>query len=211
MTETAPDATLIAGVRPDACLAYANTLFWRGRETPTETVPDFATLFGWIAGSSGYGKEAIQPLGTAIGSPGAQSALFGDAIDIREAIYKIFSALASGHAVAEADLATLNAALARAPERGQIARLGEGFAWQTEARWLEPAHLSAPALLAPVLWSAADLMTQRARHRIRQCANETCRWLFLDESKNGTRRWCDMTSCGNRAKARRHYLKRKTV
>jgi predicted RNA-binding Zn ribbon-like protein len=62
--------------------------------------------------------------------------------------------------------------------------------------------------LAPVIWSAADLLT-RADHRVRRCANEACLWLFIDESKAGTRRWCDMSSCGNRAKSRRHYLKTK--
>ena len=70
-----------------------------------------------------------------------------------------------------------------------------------------PVRPAAPDLLAPVLWSAGDLVLNVARRRIRQCANEKCLWLFVDESKSGTRRWCDMTSCGNRAKARRHYSK----
>ena len=43
--------------------------------------------------------------------------------------------------------------------------------------------------------------------RIRRCANDQCLWLFIDTSKGGTRRWCDMSACGNRAKARRHYSK----
>jgi predicted RNA-binding Zn ribbon-like protein len=44
---------------------------------------------------------------------------------------------------------------------------------------------------------------------VRRCASDACLWLFIDESKAGTRRWCDMSSCGNRAKSRRHYLKSK--
>ena len=46
--------------------------------------------------------------------------------------------------------------------------------------------------------------------RIRHCANAKCLWLFLDDSKNGSRRWCSMQLCGNRAKAHRHYLRGKT-
>jgi predicted RNA-binding Zn ribbon-like protein len=46
--------------------------------------------------------------------------------------------------------------------------------------------------------------------RIRICANDTCRWIFFDESRPGNRRWCDMATCGNRAKARRHRARRKT-
>jgi predicted RNA-binding Zn ribbon-like protein len=48
-------------------------------------------------------------------------------------------------------------------------------------------------------------------HRIRICANETCQWIFFDESRTGQRRWCDMKTCGNRAKARRHRERQKAV
>jgi predicted RNA-binding Zn ribbon-like protein len=48
-------------------------------------------------------------------------------------------------------------------------------------------------------------MASDRRRRVRLCANAQCLWLFLDQSKGGTRRWCDMAACGNRAKARRHY------
>jgi predicted RNA-binding Zn ribbon-like protein len=47
--------------------------------------------------------------------------------------------------------------------------------------------------------------------RIRICANETCRWIFYDESRGGRRRWCDMATCGNRAKARRHRARQKVA
>jgi predicted RNA-binding Zn ribbon-like protein len=55
--------------------------------------------------------------------------------------------------------------------------------------------------------SALGLIAPERRRRIRACPN--CDWLFLDRSRNGSRLWCDMTICGNRAKARRHYLRRK--
>ncbi len=45
--------------------------------------------------------------------------------------------------------------------------------------------------------------------RIRICANDTCRWIFYDESRAGRRRWCDMATCGNRAKAQRHRARQK--
>jgi predicted RNA-binding Zn ribbon-like protein len=58
-----------------------------------------------------------------------------------------------------------------------------------------------------VLWSAADLLTGARLARIRRCANDRCLYLFVDDSRNGTRRWCSMSMCGNRAKAHRHYVK----
>jgi predicted RNA-binding Zn ribbon-like protein len=60
-------------------------------------------------------------------------------------------------------------------------------------------------MLAPIVRAAAELLTSDDRARIRECGSETCFWLFMDHSKNGTRRWCDMKVCGNREKARRHY------
>src|SRR6476661_4422014 len=45
--------------------------------------------------------------------------------------------------------------------------------------------------------------------RFRICANDTCRWIFYDESRSGQRRWCDMATCGNRAKAQRHRARQK--
>jgi len=57
--------------------------------------------------------------------------------------------------------------------------------------------------------SAGDLLLGPKLARVRQCANPACRFLFLDDSKAGNRRWCSMAACGNRAKAHRHYLRRK--
>jgi predicted RNA-binding Zn ribbon-like protein len=122
------------------------------------------------------------------------------ALALREAIYRIFHAVACGTALPDSDLAALNAALAAAPSRRRLAAAPAGYGWQVRS-----AAISAPVLLAPVLWSAGDLLASDRGQRVRQCANEECLWLFLDESKAGTRRWCDMASCGNRAKARRHY------
>ena len=60
-----------------------------------------------------------------------------------------------------------------------------------------------------MLWTAGDMLAEPRRDRVRLCANDKCVWLFLDDSKSGTRRWCDMKACGNRAKAHRHYAKLK--
>jgi predicted RNA-binding Zn ribbon-like protein len=58
-------------------------------------------------------------------------------------------------------------------------------------------------MLPPVIRSALDVLTSADAARVRVCAERTCSWLFLDETKNGARRWCDMKICGNRNKARR--------
>jgi predicted RNA-binding Zn ribbon-like protein len=195
-------ARLVASGRPSLCLDYANTRCWRGLESPTETLRRPADLIDWCGRAS--------PLAALYRSttPAASATLFAEAIALREVIYRAFSALAAGGSIPEAELSVLNAAIAHAPPRAHIAQVGAQYAWQVEA----PAgarRLSAPQLLAAVVWSAADLIVAARGDRICQCANDACRWLFLDGSRNASRRWCNMRACGNRAKARRHYLKQR--
>jgi predicted RNA-binding Zn ribbon-like protein len=192
-------ADLVALARDDLCLAFVNTLAWRGRDAPVEALRDGAALLDWIA--------ALRPVPDALrrqlrDRPAAAAALLAAAVALRESIGRIFARLATGGAVPARDLAALNRALAAAPARAALGRAGAFWAWR-----VAPAGADAAALLAPVLWSAGDLLAGPARGRVRCCANPECRWLFLDQSKGATRRWCDMASCGNRAKARRHYLK----
>jgi predicted RNA-binding Zn ribbon-like protein len=202
---TAGMPMLIGDVGADLCLAYANTLSWRGRATPVETLHGFGDLLTWVAGSPGLSTQAVRGLEQwSQEHPAPAAALFSDAIALREVVHRIFAALASGEPVDKQDLAALNEGLAEAPRRDRLTRDGDSYAWQ-----IEPGEITAPALLAPVLWSAGDLMVGERPRRVRLCANDECLWLFLDESKAGTRRWCNMASCGNRAKARRHYQRTK--
>ena len=196
---------LIPAPKDDLCLAFANTLFWRGRPTPSEWLGGNEDLLRWLAGTAKMPAVDLEAVASRLGSrPAEVNALFAAAIRLRETIYRIFSACAASEPVSNKDLAVLNSALGEAPRREKLAQYDVGFAWETKT-----IKVSAAGLLVPVLWSAADLLTHADRRRVRRCANDACLWLFVDESKAGTRRWCDMSSCGNRAKSRRHYLKTK--
>jgi predicted RNA-binding Zn ribbon-like protein len=174
--------------RPDLCLEFANTRYWRGQPVPTETLNATEDLLAWAAGN--VAKEA-RPLA---------KREFERAIEAREAIYRVFDATARGKAPAAADLQALNELLAAAPARASLRRERNGFSWDVDMR-----GSTALGQLAPVLWSAGDLLTGNKLDKVKRCANPECGWLFLDDSRAGKRRWCSMESCGNRAKARRHY------
>ena len=73
---------------------------------------------------------------------------------------------------------------------------------------LEGTHLD--TVLWPIAKSAADLLTSDRLACVRECAAQNCGWLFMDNSPNQRRRWCNMKICGNRAKARRHYERNRT-
>ena len=157
-------------------------------------------LAGAIGGNRAWGSAAW-----AERHPAEAAAIFLRAIATRETIYRIFHAVASGGAPGDDDLSEFNRALQETPVRSALQRIGAGFGWRIEAKRAP----TAPALLAPALWSAGDLLAGPQLGRVRECANHKCLWLFLDESKNGTRRWCSMSACGNRAKAHRHYARLK--
>ena len=201
--KTPADTVLIWSMPEDLCLNYANTLSWRGSDRPAETLHELADILRWTERSGVVRPAATQQLRrwSRHHQVGAAE-LFAQAIAIREAMFRIFSAVAVAASVATKDFMVLRTALANAPGRQQLARSGERCGWR-----LEGGEPSVARVLAPVLWSAGDLMLNASSRPVRRCANEECLWLFIDQSKNGTRRWCDMNSCGNRAKARRHYAK----
>ena len=196
-------AEIVIAPRRALCLDFANTLAWRG-STPSESLHGLSDVVQWLMSSSGVLSGVIEDgEGWAQRHPAQAAAIFREALALRETIYRIFHAIAAGGAPADEDLGALTLGLKSAPARSALQRVNGGFGWRLEA-----AHPGdAPALLAPVLWSAGDLLTASQPGRVRECANDKCLWLFLDESKNGTRRWCSMSACGNRAKAHRHYAR----
>jgi predicted RNA-binding Zn ribbon-like protein len=179
---------------PTLSLAFANTRYWRGRAAPTDELADVAALSDWLVRNGGLEAKVVRALN--------DDRLFARAIELREALYRVFAAQAAQAIPKPRDIAALRSALAAAPARNRLVQTKDGFAWQFDAP-------DASALLAPVLWSAADLLTGDAAKRLRLCSNDKCLYLFVDNSRSGARRWCDMKACGNRAKAHRHYLKSK--
>jgi predicted RNA-binding Zn ribbon-like protein len=124
------------------------------------------------------------------------------AVMLREAIYRIFSSLSAGNSVASKDMKLIeDFALEAWRHRRLVPTTKDGYRWLWKAEEAE----SPVQMLWPIALSAAELLTSDRLHLVRQCAADDCAWLFLDESRNRSRRWCDMTVCGNRQKARRHY------
>lgn len=179
------------------CLDFVNTRFWRGSAAPTEQLVSTGDLEAWLAATLPGWPAAAEP---------ATTADLDGAVALREALFGIFQALAARESATQADLSLFNRMLLAAPARAGLVQADGGFAWQAAGVGTDLA-----SRLAPVLWSAGDLLTGPRRERVRLCANPQCRWLFVDDSKNLARRWCDMASCGNRAKAHRHYQKRKAA
>jgi len=196
---------LVPAAKPDLCLEFVNTRYWRGSEPSTEMLNAPEDLLKWCESNGAHLPETVADVAKHWRADPAQAeSALRQSVEIREAIHGAFIEVAAGRSPDAATLAPLNRALAQAPGRTALQPSSHGLAWT-----LPHMQSSVPALLASVLWSAGDLMMSGKLDRVRRCANDKCQWLFLDDSRGGTRRWCTMSSCGNRAKAHRHYARKK--
>lgn len=189
------------------CLDFANTASWHASNHPTEHLCTYSDLVVW-AQEKGLltDEEQEHLLHKATLEPQAAEATLRQAIELRECIYRIFSATANRRPVKQPDLDFLNTALAETTTHFRVVAAGEGFMWDWEK------EVGYDAMLWPVVRSAANLLTSEALERVGECADEHgCGWLFFDTSRNRSRRWCSMEDCGNRAKARLHYKRHKVA
>jgi predicted RNA-binding Zn ribbon-like protein len=199
-----PNGRLVPAPGEELCVAFANTRYWRGGESVKEKLNELGDVLTWCERNGSIDARTLKELEAWASRHGSEAArLFSEAIAARETIYALLGTAAAGEAIGERDIDALNGLLAAAPARTSLAAGKNGNLWH-----LPPAAPAAASLLAPVIWSAGDLLAGQRLSRLRMCANEKCRWLFIDDSKSGTRRWCSMSLCGNRAKAHRHYLRK---
>jgi predicted RNA-binding Zn ribbon-like protein len=199
--EPAPKFEFVGGW---LCLDFLNTINYAGAN-PNERLKTYADLADWGQQVELLGDaEAHLLLAEAERRPAGALEALGQARDLRLTLHRLLSAVAFGHPPGEADVAALGGALQAALARRQLLWSGDGFRWE----WLAaPGELD--LILPPVIWSAGELLTSGELARVKRCSGSGCSWLFYDRSKNHSRRWCMMAHCGNRAKARRHYARRK--
>ncbi|MGE3886196.1 MAG: ABATE domain-containing protein [Vicinamibacterales bacterium] len=184
-------------------LDLANTVDVRPTPEPRELLRDWADLVGWSVQAHAIDAPSGRRLaGEGARRPEEAGAVLRRVRFLREALFTIFSSIAAGRPVPPDSLAVLNDAAALALARRRVVSRRGGFEWT----WQHPEG-SLDTMIPPVVHAAADLLcTPDLLARVRACAaRDRCAWLFLDLSRNGSRRWCDMSVCGNRAKARRFY------
>ena len=188
------------------CLDFVNTLPDRPR-CSNEKLFEYRDLLRWgtVAGivDAAEGRDLVRRAGR---QPGKARAALDQAIALREGFYRVFHTVAAGARCDPRELGALNRALADALPHLVLAEIDGRFVWN----WKRPAS-RLDRLLWPVVRSAADLLASHDTGLLRECASDRCSWMFLDRSRTRRRRWCDMKTCGNRAKARRHYQRSKSA
>lgn len=179
-------------------LDFANTVAWRGTARKVDRIATWSQLLAWCESAGTLTQKMAR---TFIERP-ASSAIVAEASRLRDAIHLLGSAIATGETppknASETLLHVVTSAL-RAAELVVQPR-GLGIVFQDD----DPRAM----ILGPPAWAAFELFSKDQDGRLKQCPPSDCQWLFLDTTKNKSRRWCDMATCGNREKVHRHRGRR---
>jgi predicted RNA-binding Zn ribbon-like protein len=190
----------------DASLDLVNTVDWTVRGPAEDRLTDYERLTRWAEGTSALSsRQGAQLRALAVARPRIADRVYREAVELRWQLRRLFMAAHRGERLDESEAlvglnSSLRAAFAQlelvAPPRGASSTPPLRWSWHEAPERLE-------SVLWPVLRSAAELLTSTEAAQIRECAGEDCGWMYVDRSRNGLRRWCQMETCGNREKAKR--------
>jgi predicted RNA-binding Zn ribbon-like protein len=197
---------IIAG---DPSVDFVNTL--DNRPVParlTELLPSYQALVEWAAQAGAMNSRQCQRLIRASERhPREAGVVLERAIQLRECLFRIFSSLVARRNPAANDLDALNQFVSRAAPHLQLKTTGKTF----QLDWKQEENPPLDSVLWPVIRAATNFLISGDLQRLRECNVKACRWLFVDRSKNHSRRWCDMKTCGNRTKVRKFYRRKQSV
>jgi predicted RNA-binding Zn ribbon-like protein len=192
---------------------FINTLE-HSRRGDIEHLPTLEAALDWLAGRGLIGgpgpRDVTGPGPRDVTGPGngsatataAEDALLDALRRARAAFRSVVDAVVDRRPPEEAALAEMNRLLAGQPAPVLVA-VEDGVA-VAERPATDPVAAALARLAEPIV----ELIESGERERLRTCANPSCRWVFYDASRTGRRRWCEMATCGNRAKAARHRARR---
>jgi predicted RNA-binding Zn ribbon-like protein len=183
-----------AGIGGHLALDFANTAGWHLAANPVERLCSWQDIVRWAEDSGLVDRSEAALLAREL-QPKDQI------IRLREDIFAL--ALAVARSI-EADGPALKRVSAAAERRGPHTVAGANG-----LRWALAPSKAAQQLATLLARSALDLLCSSNAARIRLCEGDECGWVFIDDSRSGRRRWCSMSDCGARAKARRHYQRAK--
>lgn len=194
MTGMAEQARISAGIGGSLALEFANTAGWHLDVQPVERLGAWRDVVRWAVEQRLVAADQTDDLSRA-------EVEIAPVLELREAIFRIGVAVARGGAPDQGDLHIILTHASAAPPTAIWS--GGCLSWRFRPETVMP-HL-----LGLVARDAVALLASDRVARLRLCAGSNCGWLFIDESRGKPRRWCSMSDCGNRSKARRAYARRK--
>jgi predicted RNA-binding Zn ribbon-like protein len=195
----------------DASLDLINTVDWTSRGPAEDRLTDYDRLTRWAEGAGLVSaRQGSRLRARAVEHPRLAERALRDAVALRWQLRQLFVAVAADRPVgAMRELVEVNAALSAALGQLELVPRTLGDAGTGVLRWSwRDADARLDHVLWPVLRAAADLLASEESTRIRECGGDDCGWMYVDRSRNGLRRWCQMEVCGTKEKSRQRALRR---
>lgn len=194
--KTIDDINLLGG---HPALDFVNTVDSRGERWGPDFLNNFSDLLTWASRVGLIDEAELSDLAKrARRSPSTADESLEEARELRETLYRLFIAESAERPVELSDLMSVTQ-WAQKARHDQVLTATEG-----RIEWKQHPAENMNAVAARIALSAADLLTSRPQRReVRACEGQNCGWLFLDQSKNGHRRWCSDKTCGSHARVRR--------
>jgi predicted RNA-binding Zn ribbon-like protein len=194
----APDAPF-RYVGGDISIDLVNTVDWTERGLESDRLTDYGRVLEWARGAGVLDAASERRLHQrAAAHRRLAAAAYTEARAVRAVLQRVYASVASGDRTLDG-LDQLNALLAGAAVHARLVRSSGGAlvrGWDGLGESLE-------SVLWPVVWAAAELLGSPEQEKLRICAGDDCGWMYVDRSRNGLRRWCEMSTCGTTEKNRR--------
>ncbi|TLS50526.1 hypothetical protein FE782_19365 [Paenibacillus antri] len=192
-------------------LDYCNTVDWHSSPDPMERLHRYEDLVDWGMAAGTISSEEGAAIRERVAARSDEAAnAYREAIELRESLFRLFTAVAREETPDDGDLARLNDRWERTQRRLEIRYENDAFRLDWRVGDLEESP-DLLRLLDPVVRAAVELLLSPKSRDVRRCEGPPgCGWLFLDHTKNHSRRWCSMRECGNREKMRRFHEKKKS-
>ncbi|MEB0027727.1 CGNR zinc finger domain-containing protein [Pseudomonas sp. MH9.2] len=198
-----PKSAFVAG---NAVLDFLNTVDAHGRSVDQDRLTSYASALAWGEAADLIDSAEFKRIAdTASSAPADSEQALNDLVQWREAVYRVFEAIVRNEAPPADDWKTVETSIKKAISSALLSRDKVGAtSWKTS-----PAITDLTTIPQRLALGLHELLASDLVAKIKQC--EGCTWLFIDTSKNHRRRWCSMATCGNRAKAQRHYQVKATA
>lgn len=190
----------------DASLDLVNTVDWTSRGLIDERLTNYERLTRWAEGAGALTPtEGAQLRSLAEAHPRLADRVHRNALELRWQLRQLFTAVDRGESLdGTGVLDAFNQSLGETLSRLELVAQPGTRGARASVRWhWRDAEKRLELVLWPVIRAAASLLVSEEATRIHECGGEDCGWMYVDRSRNGLRRWCQMETCGNREKTRR--------
>lgn len=195
----------ISLVGGEISIDFINTVHRYDKEEEADELKDYKILLDWLLLSETINTDQYKKFKSAAkNNPEKAEHALKKAQEIRRALFKVLLSHAHKDKVDQKNLDILGEFWKEAHAHATFISKNEGGSWKFE---IDKTDLM--SVIYPIIDNAVILLQSKDVGKIRLCESSNCTWLFLDRSKNHSRRWCQMEICGNREKAKRHYNKQK--